>query len=36
MLNEILSHINIDELIEEHGHGAYIYRHIIANPIPLN
>jgi hypothetical protein len=31
MLHEILSQIQIDELIEEQGHTVYIYRHIIAN-----
>jgi hypothetical protein len=36
MLHEILSHIKIDELIEEHGHKVYIYHHIIANNTPLN
>jgi hypothetical protein len=36
MLHEILSQVEIDWLIVEHGHKVYIYRHVIAILTPLN
>jgi CRISPR/Cas system-associated endonuclease Cas3-HD len=35
MLHEILSHVKIDELIEERVYKVYIYCHIIANSTSL-